>query len=53
MKESALAHEYLDGLSGIEIGGSSHNSFGLDTKNVDYTDSLDTIFKKAEIENVG
>lgn len=37
MKESALAHKYLDGLKGIEIGGSSHNAFGLDTVNVDIT----------------
>ncbi|MDD2766365.1 MAG: class I SAM-dependent methyltransferase [Candidatus Moranbacteria bacterium] len=35
--ESRLAHKYLDGLKGLEIGGSVHNPFGLDTKNVDYT----------------
>lgn len=34
-RESQLAHELLDGLSGLEIGGSAHNSFGLDTLNVD------------------
>lgn len=51
--ESALAHKYLDGLKGIEIGGSAHNSFGLDTLNVDFTDSLDTPFKKAEIQMCG
>lgn len=51
--ESALAHKFLDGLSGIEIGGSAHNPFGLNTKNVDYTDSMDTIFKKGEIELCG
>lgn len=28
-RESALAHRYLDGLTGIELGPSSHNSFGL------------------------
>lgn len=33
--ESPLAHHYLDGLDGIEIGGSAHNAFGLNTKNVD------------------
>ena len=33
--ESALAHELLDGLVGIEIGGAAHNSFGLDTWNID------------------
>lgn len=36
--ESALAHRYLDGLKGLEVGGSYHNPFGLDTKNVDYTE---------------
>ncbi len=34
-KESALAHEILDGLTGLEIGGAAHNAFGLDTLNVD------------------
>jgi SAM-dependent methyltransferase len=33
--ESATAHRYLDGLKGIEVGGSAHNPFGLDTINVD------------------
>lgn len=33
-RESALAHDLLDGLHGLEIGGSSHNSFGLKTRNV-------------------
>ncbi len=51
--ESALAHRYLDGLSGIEIGGSAHNPFGLDTVNVDYTSDLETVFKKAEREMCG
>jgi SAM-dependent methyltransferase len=52
-RESALAHKYLDGLEGIEIGGSAHNSFGLNTKNVDYTDDLNTVFKLAEEELCG
>jgi len=51
-KQSKLAHKYLDGLTGIEIGGSAHNSFGLKTLNVDYTDEL-TNFKKAEVDLVG
>lgn len=34
--ESKLAHKYLDGLRGIEIGASAHNPFGLNTLNVDY-----------------
>lgn len=37
-QEHALAHKYLDGLVGIEIGGAAHNPFGLDTINVDATE---------------
>lgn len=51
--ESQLAHKYLDGLSGLEIGGSAHNAFGLKTLNVDYTDSMDTVFKQAEVQLCG
>lgn len=29
-KEHALAHEYLDGLKGLEIGAGAHNPFGLE-----------------------
>jgi glycosyltransferase involved in cell wall biosynthesis/SAM-dependent methyltransferase len=32
--EHALAHEFLDELQGLEIGASSHNPFGLKTRNV-------------------
>ena len=32
--EHALAHEFLDGLIGIEIGAATHNPFGLLTRNV-------------------
>ena len=46
--ESALAHQLLDGLSGLEIGGSYHNAFGLDTQNVDYTADMGTVFKRQE-----
>lgn len=49
-KESEMAHKYLDGLKGVEIGGSAHNAFGLDTINVDYTDSMETVYKKMEQE---
>jgi SAM-dependent methyltransferase len=52
-RESKLAHQYLDGLAGLEIGGSAHNPFGLETQNVDYVAVLDTIYKKAEIEHCG
>jgi ubiquinone/menaquinone biosynthesis C-methylase UbiE len=51
--ESKLAHKYLDGLVGLEIGGSIHNPFGLNTKNVDYTDSSDTVFKEEEMDQHG
>lgn len=53
LKRSQLADKYLKGLKGIEIGGSQHNAFGLDTLNVDYTDDLTTVFKKYEIESCG
>lgn len=33
--ESQIAHKYLDGLRGIEIGAAAHNPFGLNTINVD------------------
>lgn len=46
--ESALAHRYLDGLRGVEIGGSAHNPFGLHSINIDYTSSMDTVFKQEE-----
>ncbi len=45
-KDSQLAHQYLDNLTGIEIGASAHNPFNLPScRNVDYTDSMDTVFK--------
>lgn len=36
--DSKLAHKYLDGLQGIEIGPAAHNPFHLNTINVDYID---------------
>lgn len=36
--ESRLAHQLLDQLTGIEIGASAANPFGLKTKNVDNID---------------
>lgn len=47
-QDSAIAHKYLDGLSGVEIGGANHNPFHLNTKNIDYTDDMNTVFKQAE-----
>lgn len=56
--ESELAHKHLDSLAetgyGIEIGGSKHNTWGIkNVINVDYTDSLNTESKLAEIEMCG
>lgn len=51
--DSDLAHKYLDGLKGIEIGGAAHNPFHLDTINVDYSDSMETEFKLGEIQLCG
>ncbi len=51
-KESALAHQLLKGLRGLEIGASAQNPFGLKALNVDYTDEF-TIFKKEEVKVAG
>lgn len=50
--ESLLATKYLTGLKGVEIGGSAHNDYFLDTINVDYTDAY-TIYKEAEVKLCG
>jgi SAM-dependent methyltransferase len=50
--ESELAHKYCIG-KGLEIGGSANNPFGLNTLNVDFTNSTDTVFKKEEIRLCG
>lgn len=53
-KDLQLAHDLLDNLHGIEIGASAHNPFHLPhCKNVDYTDDMNTVFKKAEVVNCG
>jgi SAM-dependent methyltransferase len=36
------------GLEGVEIGGAAHNMFFLDTINVDYCTSMETVHKKEE-----
>jgi ubiquinone/menaquinone biosynthesis C-methylase UbiE len=51
-QESNLAHSFLDGLSGLEIGGAAQNPFGLKTVNVDNT-LEETVFKKKEMEVTG
>jgi SAM-dependent methyltransferase len=38
-KEHELAHEVLDGLTGLEIGPAAHNPFGLRTRNVELMES--------------
>jgi SAM-dependent methyltransferase len=48
VRDSALAHRWLDGLEGVEIGGAAHNDFHLDTLNVDRYPAEDTIFKREE-----
>jgi hypothetical protein len=49
-RPSKLATKYLKNLSGLEIGGSAHNLFGLKTKNVDFQEGADTAFKNEENE---
>ena len=53
--DSALAHRYLDGLAGIEIGASAHNPFNIvgEYRNVDATDAMDTVFKLEELRMCG
>lgn len=43
----------LEGLSGIEIGGSAHNDYGLDVINVDRWGGDDTIYKAEEKRRAG
>jgi len=50
--ESALAHQLLDGLVGVEVGGAAHNSFGLDTINVDRISHTDLAFEPYALEQV-
>jgi SAM-dependent methyltransferase len=50
---SKLANSLLTGLKGVEMGASAHNPFGLDTINVDWTDSLDTSWKQEELQHCG
>ncbi len=50
--ESKLAHKYLDGLTGLEIGSSSHNSHGL-AGSLNVAPSDDEVFRQAEIDLCG
>ena len=48
--ESSLAHRWLDGLKGLEIGPSTHNPFGLETRTVGLPDA---IYHREQIALVG
>jgi len=51
--DSAVAHHFLDGLKGIEIGGSAHNPFHIEgCMNVDFTDSP-TVFTGEQMRMCG
>ena len=56
-QESALAHQILDGLEGLEIGPAAHNPFGLRTRNVGLSAEQDPIdhefFKRSQLEHCG
>jgi SAM-dependent methyltransferase len=54
--DSQLAHQLLDGLTGLEIGGAAHNPFNLNTLNVDKFSTDDPRFEpyaKAQRELCG
>lgn len=51
-RESALAHQLLHGLSGLEIGGAYQNAFGLDTLNVDRFHHTNLAFEPYALEQV-
>jgi GT2 family glycosyltransferase/glycosyltransferase involved in cell wall biosynthesis/SAM-dependent methyltransferase len=48
--ESKLAHKWLDGLKGLEIGPSTHNPFGLNTRNVGIKDET---YENEQISIIG
>lgn len=53
-RDSSLAHYYLDGLLGIEIGAAAHNPFNIpNCKFVDRTDDPDDIFKQGSKQLCG
>lgn len=45
---SRFANRYLSGLRGVEIGGASYNRWFLDTVNVDYSETADTVGMQLE-----
>jgi SAM-dependent methyltransferase len=52
-KRSKFVSSYLDGLTGVEIGASSHNRFYLDAINVDRYGKDDTAYKDLERQLAG
>ena len=48
-----LATKLLSGLKGVEIGGSAHNQFYLDTINVDVCAEPDPFYKQQQVEMCG
>jgi SAM-dependent methyltransferase len=51
-KQSPHAHQTLAGLTGIEVGGSAHNEFGLNTINVDRISHTDPEFEPYRKEQI-
>jgi len=51
IKEHRLAHELLDGLTGLEIGAATYNPFGLQTRNVTLREGYD--FYAGEQQRLG
>ena len=47
-RRSRFVASYLEGLKGIEIGGSAHNNFRIDALNVDLHAGMDTVYKQEE-----
>lgn len=53
-QDSALAHKYLDGLKGIEIGPAAHNPFNIEgCVFVDRTEDPDDVFKQGSVKLCG
>jgi SAM-dependent methyltransferase len=50
-RDSRFAHERLDGLRGVEVGGAAPQFFGLDTINVDRAES--DFYRRAQEQAVG
>ena len=48
-----LATRYLDGLTGIEIGGAAHNRYPVDAINVDRAPSPDAAYREAQMDLAG